>query len=72
MTLDDIPYSEQDVLSLSPRYAGQPFEYDNHKDNDTVAGVCDADPAEEQVKQRRCLVAGAPLVLTTWKQAEVQ
>ena len=72
VTLDDIPYSEQDVLSLSPRYAGQPFEYDNHKDNDTVAGVCDADPAEEQVKQRRRLVAGTPLVLTTWKQAEVQ
>ena len=43
-----------------------------HKDNDTVAGVCDADPAEEQVKQRRRLVAGTPLVLTTWKQAEVQ
>ena len=71
-TGDLIPYSEQDVLSLSPRYAGKPFECDNHKDNDTVAGVCDADPAEEQVKQRRRLVAGTPLVLTTWKQAEVQ
>ena len=35
-------------------------------------GVCDADPAEEQVEQRRRLVAGNPLVLTTWKQAEVQ
>ena len=72
VTLDDIPYSEDDVLSLLPRYADKPFEYDNHKDNDTVAGVCDADPAEEQVKQRRRLVAGTPLVLTTWKQAEVQ
>ena len=72
MTLDDVPYSEGDVLSLSPRYADKPFEYDNHKRNDTVAGVCDADPTEEQVKQRRRLVAGTPLVLTTWKQAEVQ
>ena len=72
VTLDDVPYSEGDVLSLSPRYADKPFEYDNHKDNDIVAGVCDADPAEEQVKQRRRLVAGTPLVLTTWKQAEVQ
>ena len=72
VTLDDVPYSEGDVLSLSPRYADKPFEYDNHKRNDTVAGVCDADPAEEQVKQRRRLVAGTPLVLTTWKQAEVQ
>ena len=68
VTLDFITYSED----LSPRYAGNPFEYDNHKDNDTVAGVCDADPTEEQVKQRRRLVAGTPLVLTTWKQAEVQ
>ena len=72
VTLDDIPYSEDDVLSLSPRYADKHFEYDNDKENDTVAGVCDADPAEEQVKQRRRLVAGTPLVLTTWKQAEVQ
>ena len=72
MTLDDIPYSEDDVLFLSPRCAGKPFECNNHKDNDTVAGVCDADPAEEQVEQRRRLVAGNPLVLTTWKQAEVQ
>ena len=72
VTLDDIPYSEQDVLSPSPVYAGKHFEYNNHKDNDTVEGVCDADPAEEQVKQRRRLVAGTPLVLTTWKQAEVQ
>ena len=72
VTLDDIPYSEDDVRSLSPRYADKPFEYDNHKHNDTVAGVCDADPAEEQVKQRRRIVAGTPLVLTTWKQAEVQ
>ena len=72
VTLDNVPYSEQDVLSLSPRYADKHFEYDNHKHNDTAAGVCDADPAEEQVKQRRRLVAGTPLVLTTWKQAEVQ
>ena len=72
VTLDDIPYSEDDVRSLSPRYAGKPFDYDNHKHNDTAAGVCDADPTEEQVKQRRRLVAGTPLVLTTWKQAEVQ
>ena len=70
--IDDIPYSEHDILSLLPRNAGKPFEYDNHKDNDTVAGVCDADPAEKQVKQRRRLVAGTSLVLTTWKQAEVQ
>ena len=68
VTLDHYPYSED----LSPRYTGKPFEYDKHKDNDTVAGVCDADPVEEQVKQRRRIVAGTPLVLTTWKQAEVQ
>ena len=30
VTLDDIPYSEDDVLSLLPRNSGKPFEYDNH------------------------------------------